>query len=57
MRLELAFLNGEWALLRYLQEKLESVQAFEFDKGRISQVRLQRNPAKLAGVKRQSHAT
>jgi RNA polymerase sigma-70 factor (ECF subfamily) len=55
MRLELAWLNGEWALLRYLQGELESVQAFEFDGGRISQVRIQRNPAKLAGVKRQSH--
>jgi RNA polymerase sigma-70 factor (ECF subfamily) len=54
MRLELALLNGEWALLRYLQGELESVQAFEFDDGRISQVRIQRNPAKLAGVKRRS---
>ena len=55
MRLELALLNGEWALLRYLHEELESVQAFEFDAGRISKVRIQRNPAKLAGIKRQSH--
>lgn len=55
MRLELALLNGEWALLRYLQGELESVQAFEFDGGRISRVRIQRNPAKLAGVKRQGH--
>ena len=55
MRLELALLNGEWALLRYLQGELESGQAFEFDGGRISQVRIQRNPAKLAGLKRQSH--
>jgi RNA polymerase sigma-70 factor (ECF subfamily) len=55
MRLELAVLNGEWALLRYLQGELESVQAFEFDGGRISRVRIQRNPAKLAGIKRQSH--
>lgn len=55
MRLELALLNGEWALLRYLGEELDSVQAFEFDGGRISQVRIQRNPAKLAGIKRQSH--
>lgn len=55
MRLELALLNGEWALLRYLHEELESVQAFEFDAGRISRVRIQRNPAKLAGIKRQSH--
>jgi RNA polymerase sigma-70 factor, ECF subfamily len=55
MRLELALLNGEWALLRYLRGELESVQAFEFDSGRISQVWIQRSPAKLAGVKRQSH--
>lgn len=55
MRLELAFLNGEWALLRYLVDDLESVQAFEFDGGRISQVRIQRNPAKLSRIKRQSH--
>jgi RNA polymerase sigma-70 factor (ECF subfamily) len=55
MRLELALLNGEWALLRYLQGELESVQAFEFDGARILQVRIQRNPAKLAGLKRQSH--
>ena len=54
MRLELALLNGEWALLRYLQGELESVQAFEFDGGRISRVRIQRDPAKLAGVKRRS---
>lgn len=54
MRLGLAFLNGEWALLRYLQGELESVQAFEFDCGRISHVRIQRNPEKLAGLKRRS---
>jgi RNA polymerase sigma-70 factor (ECF subfamily) len=55
MRLELALLNGEWALLRYLQGELDSVQAFEFAGGRISHVRIQRNPAKLAGVKRRGH--
>lgn len=55
MRLDLAVLNGEWALLRYLQGELESIQAFEFQGNRISQVRIQRNPAKLAGVRRQSH--
>lgn len=54
MRLELALVNGEWALLRYLHGELESVQAFEFDGGRISRVRIQRNPAKLAGVRRRS---
>lgn len=56
MRLELALLNREWALLRYLKGELESVQAFEFDGGRISQVWIQRNPAKLAVIKRQSHS-
>ncbi len=55
MRLELALVNGEWALLRYLHGQLESVQSFEFDGGRISRVRIQRNPEKLAGVRRQSH--
>lgn len=54
MRLELALLNGEWALLRYLQGELESVQSFEFDSGRISHVRIQRNPEKLAGLMRRS---
>ncbi|WP_255581834.1 sigma-70 family RNA polymerase sigma factor [Acidovorax sp. HMWF018] len=54
MRLELAFLNGEWALLRYLQDELESVQAFEFEGGRITHVRIQRNPEKLASLKRYS---
>ncbi len=54
MRLELVFLNGEWALGRYLQGELESIQAFEFDGGRIGRVWIQRNPAKLAGLKRRS---
>ena len=54
MRLQLAFLNGEWALLRFLKGELESVQAFEFDRGRISHVRIQRNPERLAGLKRRS---
>jgi RNA polymerase sigma-70 factor (ECF subfamily) len=54
MRLELALLNGEWALLRYLQGELDSVQAFEFGGGQILHVRIQRNPAKLEGVKRHS---
>lgn len=55
MRLELTLLNGEWALLRYLQGELESVEAFEFNDGRICQVRIQCNPAKLVGVKRQNY--
>jgi RNA polymerase sigma-70 factor (ECF subfamily) len=48
MRLQLAKLNGEWALLRFLQGELDSVQSFEFDGDRILRVRIQRNPEKLA---------
>lgn len=55
MRLELALLNGEWALLRYLKGELDSVQAFEFGGGKILKVRIQRSPAKLERVKRHDH--
>ncbi|QRF63091.1 sigma-70 family RNA polymerase sigma factor (plasmid) [Variovorax paradoxus] len=51
MRLELATLNGEWSLLRYLEGALDSVQAFEFTDVQIFRVRIQRNPEKLAALK------
>jgi len=57
MRLELARLNGEWALLRLLDGALDSVQFFEFDGERILRVRVQRNPAKLAALVRHLGAT
>jgi RNA polymerase sigma-70 factor, ECF subfamily len=41
--------DGFWSM------QLESVQAFEFVGGRISHVRIQRNPDKLAHLKRQGH--
>lgn len=47
MRLDLTKLNGEWALLRYVGDALDSVQMFEFREGRIARVRLQRNLEKL----------
>lgn len=53
MRLEVAQLNGEWALVRYIGGELDSVQTFEFDTGRISRVWLQRNPEKLLHLKKQ----
>jgi RNA polymerase sigma-70 factor (ECF subfamily) len=51
MRLELAILNGEWSLLRYLDGVLDSVQTFEFTDVQVSRVRIQRNPEKLAPLK------
>ncbi|HEY1131620.1 MAG TPA: sigma-70 family RNA polymerase sigma factor [Roseateles sp.] len=51
MRLELAILNGQWALLRYLDGALDSVQTFEFTDVQIARVRIQRNPVKLAPLK------
>jgi RNA polymerase sigma-70 factor, ECF subfamily len=53
MRLKLARLNGEWSLLRFIGADLDSVQAFELDGGRISRIRIQRNPQKLAILKQQ----
>ncbi|MGX5663617.1 sigma-70 family RNA polymerase sigma factor [Diaphorobacter nitroreducens] len=47
MRFDITKLNGEWALLRYVGDALDSVQMFELQDGRIARVRLQRNPEKL----------
>jgi RNA polymerase sigma-70 factor (TIGR02957 family) len=43
-------LNGQWALLRYLEGKLESAQSFETDGSRILRIFVQRNPDKLARI-------
>lgn len=56
LRLELARLNGGWAVVRYLHGSLDAVQAFEFEGGRITRVRIQRNPAKLAGLQQRLQA-
>ena len=46
----LAEVNGKPGLLRYIDGKLESVQAFETDGQRITSIQSQRNPDKLARV-------
>lgn len=50
VRTELVDLNGEPGLLRFIGGVLESAQTFEFDGDRISRVRAQRNPDKLARI-------
>lgn len=50
LRVELAHFNGSWGLLRYVDDVLESAQAFETDGQRIHAIQVQRNPLKLAGV-------
>ena len=50
LRIELASINGQSAMLRYFDDALESVQSIETDGERITRVRVQRNPAKLARI-------
>jgi len=47
LRIELALLNGQWALLRFIDGQLESAQSFEMDGERIVHIHVQRNPEKL----------
>lgn len=47
LRIELAILNGQWALLRFIEGTLESAQSYETDGERIVRIQVQRNPAKL----------
>ncbi|MDR5755078.1 RNA polymerase sigma-70 factor [Caballeronia sp. LZ024] len=47
LRIELAVLNGQWALLRFIEGKLESAQSYETDGERIVRILVQRNPDKL----------
>jgi len=48
VRVELATINGDWALLRLIDGVLESVQSYETDGQRITRIHVQRNPEKLA---------
>jgi len=50
LRVEVLPINGQWALLRYIQGALESVQSYETDGQRIVRVLVQRNPDKLARI-------
>jgi len=46
----LVLLNEQWALLRFIEGKLESAQSFETDGERIVRILVQRNPDKLARI-------
>ena len=50
LRWEIAAINGEWGLLRFIDGRLESVQAIETDGQRIVCIHAQRNPDKLARI-------
>ncbi|MEW9572895.1 hypothetical protein ABQJ54_14145 [Rhodanobacter sp. Si-c] len=48
LRIEPAMINGQYAVLRYINGKLESAQSYESDGERITHIHVQRNPEKLA---------
>jgi RNA polymerase sigma-70 factor (ECF subfamily) len=50
VRWEIALVNGQWGLLRWVDGQLESVQAVESDGQRIVRIHAQRNPDKLARI-------
>lgn len=50
MRFEPAILNGQWALLRFFGDELESAQSYEVDGERIVRIHVQRNPDKLLRI-------
>jgi RNA polymerase sigma-70 factor (TIGR02957 family) len=50
VRFEVAVLNGQWGLLRFVEGVLESAQSFEVDAERIVRIHSQRNPDKLARI-------
>lgn len=50
VRMQLVMLNGQWALLRYVDGQLESAQTFETDGERIVSIHAQRNPDKLQRI-------
>lgn len=47
---EVVQVNGQWALLRFIDGQLESVQSYETDGERLTRVLVQRNPDKLARI-------
>jgi RNA polymerase sigma-70 factor (TIGR02957 family) len=50
LRMQLAIINGQWGLLRFMNGQLESAQSLEFDGERIVRIHVQRNPDKLVQV-------
>lgn len=53
VRYQMARVNGEPGLLRYVNGRIESAQSFHIDNGLITAVFVVRNPDKLAGVPQQ----
>jgi RNA polymerase sigma-70 factor (ECF subfamily) len=47
-RIELAVINGQWGVLRFFDDVLESAQSFDIEDERIVRIYVQRNPEKLA---------
>ncbi|GAB1834275.1 RNA polymerase sigma-70 factor [Achromobacter xylosoxidans] len=50
LRTEVVLVNRQWALLRFIDGELESVQSYETDGERLTRVLVQRNPDKLARI-------
>ena len=50
VQVELAVINGQWGVLRFIDGVLESVQSFETDGERIVRIHVQRNPDKLVRI-------
>ncbi len=50
VRYEVVVLNGQWGLLRFIGNTLESAQSFVTDGQRILTLHVQRNPEKLARI-------
>jgi RNA polymerase sigma-70 factor (TIGR02957 family) len=48
VHVELALINGEWGVLRFIEGVLESAQSYETDGERVTRIHVQRNPDKLA---------
>lgn len=48
VRMEVAEINGQWGLLRFIDGRLESAQSLEIEGDRIARIHVQRNPDKLA---------
>lgn len=50
LRIEVVEVNGQWTLLRFIDDQLESVQSYDTDGERLTRVLVQRNPDKLARI-------
>lgn len=50
VRIELAVINGQWGVLRFIDGLLESAQSYETDGERIVRIHVQRNPDKLLRI-------